>query len=94
MKNIKKILAIICVVLLLGMYVVTFIMSIFDSSATMYMFKGCVALTIFIPIVAYIYICLHKYAMFRSKRSDPYRSSPASPSSSAGGTSASDDTPQ
>ena len=89
MKNIKKILAIICVVLLVAMYVATFIMSILDSSATMYMFKGCVALTIFIPVVAYIYICLHKYAMYRSKRSDPYRNDPHSPS--AGDTSPSDD---
>ena len=70
MKKAKKILAIICVVLLLAMYVVTFIMSILDSSATMYMFKGCVALTIFVPVVAYIYICLHKYAMTRSGRKD------------------------
>ena len=73
MKNIKKIIAIICVILLVGMYVATFVLSILDSSATMYMFKGCVALTIFIPVVAYIYICLHKYAMFRSGRSNPYQ---------------------
>ena len=90
MKNIKKILAIICVVLLVAMYVVTFIMSMLDSSATMYMFKGCVALTIFIPVVAYIYICLHRYAMYRSKRSDPYGND--RPASSADDTSPSDDT--
>ena len=72
MKKIKKILAIVCVALLLGMYIVTFIMAIFDSSSTMMMFKGCVALTLFVPIAAYAYICLHKYAMHRSGRKDYY----------------------
>ena len=71
MKKIKRILAIICIIILAGMYVVTLIMALVDSSATMYMFKGCVAVTIFVPVAAYCYICLHKYAMRRSGRFDP-----------------------
>ena len=70
MKNIKRILAIICIIILLGLYIVTFIMALTDNSATMSMFKGCVACTIFVPVVAYVYICVHRYAMRRSGR-DP-----------------------
>ena len=72
MKKAKKILAIICALLLLGMYVTTFVMSIFDSSATMFMFKGCVICTIFVPVAAYGFILLHRYAMTRSGRKDCY----------------------
>ncbi len=72
MKKLKRILAIICVVILLGMYVATAVMAVLDRSETMAMFKGCLALTIFIPVVSYLYLCLHRYAMYRSKRSDPY----------------------
>lgn len=72
MKKIKRILAIICIIILLGMYVTTFVMSIFDSSATMFMFKGCVICTIFIPVAAYGFILLHRYAMTRSGRKDYY----------------------
>ncbi len=72
MKKIKQILAIVCVVILAGMYVTTLILAIFDSSQTMFMFKGCIACTIFVPVIAYVYICLHKYAMGRSKRKDYY----------------------
>ena len=87
MKKIKQILAILCAVILVGMYVITFIMAILDSSQKMFMFKGCIACTFFVPVVAYIYICLHKYAMNRSKRKDYY----SSESSSAGDNYSSDD---
>lgn len=72
MKKLKQIIAIICIVILLGMYIVTFIMAVLNNSATMTMFKGCIACTIFVPVVAYIYIGLHKYAMTRSGRKDYY----------------------
>ena len=66
--------------------IATFIMALTDNSATMFMFKGCVACTIFVPVVAYVYLCLHRYAMGRSGRKDYY-----SPGSSAGDNEASDD---
>ena len=72
MKKIKQLLAIMCAVILAGLYITTFIMALLDSSASMLMFKGCIACTIFVPVIAYIYICLHKYAMNRSKRKDYY----------------------
>ena len=56
MKKIKRILAIVCVAILLGLYIATFVMALLDSSATMIMFKGCVALTLFVPLAAYGYI--------------------------------------
>ena len=72
MKSIKRIVAIIGIVILLGMYVTTLVMAFCDSTATMSMFKGCIGVTIFVPIAAYVYICLHKYAMNRSGRKDYY----------------------
>ncbi len=86
MKNVKRILALICVVILVGMYVATAVLAVLDSSKTMAMFRGCLILTIFIPTVAYLYMCLHRYAMYRSKRSDPY----STPSPSRGDSGGSD----
>lgn len=77
MKKTKQILAIIIILILVGMYVATFILAITDNPSTMSMFWGCVFCTIFIPLAAYVGISLHKYAMTRSKRRD-YYSSPAS----------------
>lgn len=86
MKKAKQILAIISVIVLVGLYVAAFVTSLFDKSTSMTLFKGCIALTIFIPVVAYIYICLHRYAMTRSGRKDYY-----SPGSSDDDTASSDD---
>ena len=77
MKKTKQILAILIVIILLGMYIATFIFAMTDNPATMSMFKGCVACTIFVPVAAYAGICLHRYAMNRSKRRNDY-SSPVS----------------
>ncbi len=88
MKKIKQTVAIICVVLLAGLYITTFILAMTDSTATMTYFKGCVACTIFVPLAAWAFIALHKLAMTRSKRKDYY-----SPSS-GGDTSSSDDKQQ
>ncbi len=75
MDKLKRILAVICIVILVGLYVTTFFMALFDSSATMSMFKGCVACTIFVPVAAYIFLCAHRYAMNRSGRRDDYSAS-------------------
>lgn len=83
MKKTKQIVAIICAVVLAGLYIMTFIMALMDSSETMAMFKGCVACTIFVPLVAYGFICLHKYAMGRSKRKDYYSPSSGDDTSSS-----------
>ena len=74
MEKMKKILAIICVLLLLGLYILTFVMALLDSPGTMTMFWGCVLCTIFVPLAAYCFMCLHRYAMYRSGRRDDYAS--------------------
>ena len=72
MNRFKRIIAIVCVAFLVGIYIVTFIMALADSSATMFMFKGCVICTIFIPVAAYGFMLLHRYAMTRAGRKDYY----------------------
>ncbi len=94
MKNVKRVIAIICAVILLGMYIATFVLSILDRSETMAMFKGCVALTIFVPVAAYLYLCLHRYAMWRSKRNDPYSTKDAPSQSDNGVSDDKQETPQ
>ncbi len=83
MKNIKRVIAIICVAALLLLYVITFILALSDNPHTITMFKGCFICTIFIPIVAYIFIRLHAYAMWRSGRSDSYSEPSSKPSSAS-----------
>ena len=68
MKKTKRILAIIGIIILAGMYLATLILAIFDGSATMGLFKGSIALTIFIPVVIYGYSLVYKY--FAGKRED------------------------
>lgn len=70
MKKVKQILAIICVIILLGLYITTFVMALLDEPGTMAMFKGCVICTIFVPCIAYVFWCFHRYAMRRSKREE------------------------
>lgn len=72
MKKTKQIIAIIIVIVLVGMYVAAFVMALTDNPATMSMFRGCIACTIFVPVASYGAICLHRYAMDRSKRRDVY----------------------
>lgn len=72
MKNIKRVVAAICAAVLLLIYVITFILAVTGSAHTQAMFKGCFACTIFVPLVAYIFMRLHSYAMWRSGRKDPY----------------------
>ena len=72
MKKIKKIVSIICVILLLLMIIATLVAAFLDNTEGMWIFKGCLATTIFIPIAAYAFICIHKFAMTRSGRKDYY----------------------
>ena len=88
MKNVKRVFAIILIVILLGMYITTFVMAFLDRSETMTMFKGCVAMTIFVPVVLYSYIILHRLA---HKRSDT--NGQASDETLKGGNASSDDMP-
>ncbi len=71
MKNLKRIFAILMIVILAGMYIATFVMAFLDRSETMAMFKGCIAMTIFVPVVLYGYVILHRLAIGRRDPIEP-----------------------
>lgn len=60
MKKVKRILAILGVVLLLGLYVLTMIMAIFDPTETMNYFMASVVATVMIPTLFWIYMYIYK----------------------------------
>lgn len=57
----KKILAIIGIVVLVLLYVATLVAAIADSTATMDFFRASVAATILIPVLLYAYILIYKW---------------------------------
>ncbi len=56
MKKVKKVAAIICVVLLAGLYIATLIFSIFDKSTGMAFLKASLYSTVMIPAMLYVFI--------------------------------------
>ncbi len=59
-KTPKQIAALACVVLLVALYVITFIAACLDSTATGRLFAGCLGLTIALPILCWIFVHFHK----------------------------------
>lgn len=60
-KKAKRILALIGVVFLVGLYVLTFLFSLLDSPNSMNLFKVSFYSTIVIPILLYAYVLIHKH---------------------------------
>ncbi len=60
MKKIKRILALGGVVILLGMYLLTFISAMFATPSTHSLFFGSIAATIIIPIFIYAYTLIYR----------------------------------
>ena len=56
----KQIAAIICIVLLVGMYVATLIVALLDFPGRDRLFQACLVATIGLPILLWIYIWLYK----------------------------------
>ncbi|MDO4966238.1 MAG: hypothetical protein Q4E51_05970 [Lachnospiraceae bacterium] len=56
----KRVLAIIGVILILALYVLTFIFSIIDDPKTMSFFRASVAMTILIPVMIYGYQLVYR----------------------------------
>ena len=56
----KQIAAIICIVLLVGMYVATLIVALLDFPGSDRLFAACLVATIGLPILLWIYIWLYK----------------------------------
>ena len=61
----KQIAALLCVILLLSMYVVTFIVACLDLGDSGRLFAGCLLTTIALPILLWIYIWL--YGVYRGR---------------------------
>ncbi len=61
MEKFKRIAALIGIILLLGLYVGTFIFSLMDSEYAQMMFRACIAGTILIPVILYAMMMVAKY---------------------------------
>lgn len=61
MKNAKRILAILGVILLVGMYAATLVFALIDSPWALDCLKVSIGLTIIIPILLWIYIAMFRY---------------------------------
>lgn len=62
-----RIIAWVCIVLLLGLYVVTVIAAVTASPYSMGLFMGCLASTVFVPIFLYILTRLFAHMTKRSE---------------------------
>ena len=60
MDKIKRIVALIAVVLLAGLYGATLFFAITDNTATMRMFSLSVVATVIIPVFMYIYMLIYR----------------------------------
>lgn len=70
MKKLKRILAWVGIVLLVGMYLATFLLAIFDRSASMSMFRASVGCTILVPVMLYAYTLVYKWTKDRDKKNE------------------------
>ena len=66
MEKLKRILAWTAIILLVGMYVITLILAIVDSSAAVVMFKASFACSFLIPIMLYAYMLVYKWTKDRN----------------------------
>ncbi|MED9905230.1 MAG: hypothetical protein UFG06_13755 [Lachnospiraceae bacterium] len=58
-KNVKRIAALIAVILLVALYVVTLFAAIFDTSASGSLFRLCLVCTVAVPLLAWIFIWIY-----------------------------------
>lgn len=68
MKNTKRILAILGILLLVGMYIASLVFALIDSPWALDCLKVSIGLTIIIPILLWIYIAMFRY-MDQQKKS-------------------------
>lgn len=61
MKNIKRILSVLVVILLAGMYIVSFIFALIDSPDAFECLKISIGLTILIPVLLWIYLAMFRF---------------------------------
>jgi len=67
----KRVLALIGVVLLLAMYIVTFVLAMMNNPATDGLFKAAIFCTLTVPILLYGYQLIYKYLKNRNNNIVP-----------------------
>lgn len=67
-KNLKQIVALLCVVLLISLYVVTFLVACFGSVDSGQLFAACLGATIALPIL--LWILLWFYDLMKKKQAE------------------------
>lgn len=60
MQKMKRILALLGIILLVGLYLVTFIASLLNTSFAHNLFMACFYATIMLPIMLYAYVLIYK----------------------------------
>lgn len=70
MKNIKRILSILVVLILAGMYLATFIFAMIDSPDAFECLKISVGLTIIIPVLLWIYLSMFRFIKKRRQANE------------------------
>ncbi len=68
MKQIRRILAILGIVLLVSMYLITLFRAVFDTGNDMAMFKASVTCTILVPILIWGYTVIYRLAKGRQEK--------------------------
>ena len=66
----KQIAAIVCIVLLVGMYVATLIVALLDFPGADRLFQACLVATIGLPILPWIYIWLYQQVKKRKEEQE------------------------
>lgn len=70
MKNIKRILSILVVLILAGMYLATFIFAMIDSPDAFECLKISIGLTIIIPVLLWIYLSMFRFIKKRRQANE------------------------
>lgn len=65
--KLKRIGALLVVVLLVSLYIATLILAFIKSAVAQAMFKGCIIATIGLPVLLYAYMLMYKYLKNRNK---------------------------
>lgn len=68
MKQIKRILAVLGVILLAAMYLTTLFCAIFDTGSEMVMFKASVICTVLVPILLWGYTVIYRLAKGKDEK--------------------------
>ncbi len=68
MKQIRRILAMLGIVLLVSMYLITLFCAVFDTGNDMAMFKASVTCTILVPILIWGYTVIYRLAKGRQEK--------------------------